>query len=109
MLGQDRVGFGRGDLANGDVPPADFVIMRLKLDRTAGRNRDRVVPEVFQDRVIHDELVVQVDCRARTHLDHPEGVPLADRVVCSSQRILARRAGAVVPQPARAFVSPHPP
>ncbi len=83
------------------------MVVGLELDRAAGRNRQRAIPVVLEDGVVHDELVVQVDRGAGTDLDDPEGVPLADGLVGHDQRVFARCAGAVVPQAARAFVGPH--
>ena len=81
--------------------------MSLKLDRAAGRDRQRAIPVVLEDGVIDDELVVQVDGGACTDLNDPERVPLADRLVGPHERVFAVAPGAVVPQAARAFVGLH--
>ena len=57
--------------------------------------------------MVDDELVIQVNRRACAHLDDPEGVPLADRVVGSSARIFSRRSCAVVPESTRSLIGAH--
>ena len=82
--------------------------MSLKLDWAVGGDGTRAIPVVFKEGMIHDELVIQVDGRASSHLDDPESVPLADRLVGSYERVLAGCSGAVVPQTAGAFVGLQP-
>ena len=62
------------------------------------------VPEVLQAGVIDDELVVEVDGDALADHEDAEAVPLAERLVGQDERVLAGRAGAVVPQAAGALV-----
>ena len=107
LLGQDLVGFVGGDLAHRDVSPLELVVVGLKLDRAAGRDRQRALPVVFEDRVVDDELVVQVDRGASADLDDPECVPLADRIVGANEGIFAGCARAVVPEAAGALVGAH--
>lgn len=54
--------------------------------------------------MIHDERAVQMDRRLVADLQDAESVPLTERFVGALERILARRAGTVVPQSARPLV-----
>ena len=74
--------------------------------RAARRHRQLVlvVVVIFQDGVIDHELVIQPDADPRADHDDAQLIPLAERLVGQHQRVFAGRAGAVVPQPAGAFV-----
>ena len=100
VLGQNLVGLIGRNLADRDIPPEKFVIMCLKLNRAAGRDRHASLPVVLEQRMVDDELVVQVDRRPCADLDDPECVPLADGVIGADQGIFPGRARAVVPQTA---------
>jgi hypothetical protein len=96
-----RVASSAGDLADEDVAPADLAAVGLQLDRAARPERLLAIPEVLHRGVIHDEGAVQMDGRLVADLQDAEGVPFTERFVGPHERVFARRAGAVVPQPAR--------
>ncbi len=96
----------RGNLANVNVLPADFVPVRLQLDRPLGDDRRLLVlvEIVFKDRVVDNLLVVEQHRRAGADLDDVELVPLADWFIGQRRGVFAGGAGAVVPQAAGALV-----
>ncbi len=78
--------------------------MGLELDEPARRQGERAVPVVLHDRVVDDELVVEVDRGPGADLADLQAIPLAERHVGQDEWVLAGRAGAVVPEAARALV-----
>src|SRR5262249_41503852 len=109
VLAQDRVGLRGGNLTDEDIPPADLAAVRLELNGRLLEQGNLAVPEVLQPGVIDHELVVQPDRRAFADLQDTKTIPLAERLIGQDERVLAGRAGAVVPQAARALVGPTTP
>src|SRR5690606_38707904 len=102
--GEPRHRFLRADLADPDVAPPDLAAVRLELDRSRARQRLRPIPEVLHPGAVDGELVVQPHPGALADLDDADRVPLAERSVRLDERILAGRAGRVVPETAGALV-----
>src|SRR5262249_22966989 len=105
MLAQDFVRFGGRDVADEDIAPSDFVAVRLQLDLALRRQRQLLVPEVFQAGEIDDQLVIEIDRDALADHQDAERIPFAEGLVGQDERVLAGGAGAVVPQAAAALVS----
>src|SRR5262249_1491110 len=97
------------DFTEVNILPANLAAMRLELDGALGEEGPLAVPEVLPDGVIDHELVVEPDGRPRADLDDPELVPFAERLVRPAERVLARGAGAVVPEAPGPLVRPQVP
>ena len=81
--------------------------MGLELNRAFGRHGRLAVVVVLQQGVVHHELLVEPDAHARADHEDADCIPLAERPVSQHERILARRAGAVVPETAGALISTY--
>src|SRR5262249_37296826 len=106
VLAQDGVGLGCWDLADEHISPADFAAVGLQLDRRLFQEGLLAVPEVLEPGVIDDELVVEKDRHALADHQDAKRIPLAKRFVGQDERVLARRARAMVPQAAAGLVGP---
>ena len=107
-VGENCVGFFRGDFPNRNVTPADLPAVSLQADRALHEQWCRTIEVVFHDRIVNDEFAVQPHAGAGSDLTDFETVPFAERFVSEFSRIFARGTWAVVPEPAAAFVGPNP-
>src|SRR3954451_9746335 len=100
MFGQDGVCFGAINLAEGDVPPANFASVCLQLDWALCPKRILAVPVVLPAGMIDHELVIKEDGSPFADLADLKTVPLPEWLVGQDERILARGTRAIVPETA---------
>ena len=98
MRRQDLVGFKAGDLADGDIAPADCGAVRLEADRALGRDGGLAVVVVLEDGVVDGLLAVEPDADAGADHHDAEGIPFTGGLISQDQRVFARLARGVVPK-----------
>ena len=98
------VGFIRRKFLDENILPTDFATMSLQLNCTLIKKWQLAIEIIFEDGVIYNKLVVEVNSSTSAYLDDAELVPFAKRLVSKNEGIFAWGSWGVIPEAARTLV-----